>query len=257
MWFPGAANHPHGGDAGLPEARGRSEVAQGCSRRHRAAMAPERREVRNEATGQCRRGRGGRRRRWHPGAPVRLQHSRPSVTPGESESKLGVRRPWTASPSRSSSPHRPPRRREPVPARALSTCPREWHPPAASGCPPACAGEVRQRGCRSSAAYRAAGVAAPLRYRGAQAASPLGCRLGRESGGVRASSIADPLQGIAAGVTRKRRPMLGGAELLVDDLQRSFHRVGTEATDTVVERIVEDLQEQQHRHDHRDHGPHE
>ena len=75
--------------------------------------------------------------------------------------------------------------------------------------------------------------------------------------GVRQASIAGSLQGVAAGVTRKLHSTLGGAELLVDDLQGSLHRVGTEATDTLVERMVEELQEEQHRHDHRDHGPHE
>jgi hypothetical protein len=101
------------------------------------------------------------------------------------------------------------------------------------------------------------GAPDPLRYLGVPPASPLGCPWGQSRVGVRASSIAGPLQGVASGVTRKLHSTLGGAELLVDDLQSSFHRVGTEATETLVERIVEELQEQQHRHDHRDHGPHE
>src|SRR5215211_2543581 len=63
------------------------------------------------------------------------------------------------------------------------------------------------------------------------------------------ASPADLLQGVASGVTWKLHSTLGGAEFLVDDLQRSLHRVGTEATDTFVERMVEELQEEQHRHD--------
>ena len=94
---------------------------------------------------------------------------------------------------------------------------------------------------------RAAGLVLPHR-------AVLGARVGL---GVRASSIAGPLQGVASGVTRKLHSTLGGAELLVDDLQRSLHRIGTEATDAVVKWMVEELQEEQHRHDHRNHGPHE
>jgi hypothetical protein len=75
--------------------------------------------------------------------------------------------------------------------------------------------------------------------------------------GVRASFIAGPLGGVASGVARELQLALGGAEFLVDDLQGSFHRLGTEATDTLVEGMVQELQEEQHRRDHRDHGPHE
>src|SRR5215217_2126012 len=96
----------------------------------------------------------------------------------------------------------------------------------------------------------------PSRYRGHH---PEGMNRGRPGVPVFATpspsgkaSPAGPLQGVAAGVTGKLHLALGGAELLVDDLQRSFHRLGTEATDTLVERMVEELHEQQHRRDHRD-----
>jgi hypothetical protein len=105
--------------------------------------------------------------------------------------------------------------------------------------------------------HRAAGAPDPLRYIGVPPASPLGRPWARVGLGVRASSIAGPLQGVASGVTRKRHSTLGDAELLVDDPQGSLHRLGTEATDAVVKWMVEELQEEQHRHDHRDHGPHE
>ena len=98
---------------------------------------------------------------------------------------------------------------------------------------------------------------APLGYGGVPSASSWAVAGPRVGLGVRAGSIAGPLHGVASGVTGKLHLTLGGAELLVDDLQGSLHRVGTKATDTLVERIVEELQEQQHRHDHRDHGPHE
>jgi hypothetical protein len=87
---------------------------------------------------------------------------------------------------------------------------------------------------------------------------PAGLSLGPESGWVYGQAPSRVrLRGVASGVTRKRHSTLGRAEFLVDDLQRSFHRVGTEATDAVVKWMVEELQEEQHRHDHRDHGPHE
>ena len=67
--------------------------------------------------------------------------------------------------------------------------------------------------------HRAAGAPDPLRYIGVPPAFPLDCPWARVGLGVRASSIAGPLQGVASGVTRKLRPTLGGAELLVDDPQ--------------------------------------
>ena len=111
-----------------------------------------------------------------------------------------------------------------------------------------------RKGCAS---YGGSGRPPRLRYIGVPPASPLGVLGARVGLGVRASPIVGPLQGVAFGVTRKLHSTLGGAEFLVDDLQGSLHRIGTEATDAVVKWMVEELQEEQHRHDHRDHGPHE
>src|SRR4051794_20226851 len=47
---------------------------------------------------------------------------------------------------------------------------------------------------------------------------------------------------LASGVARKRHLAFGRGQLLIDDLQRSFHRDGTQAADPFVERIVEELQ---------------
>jgi ANTAR domain len=105
---------------------------------------------------------------------------------------------------------------------------------------------------------RVAGAPDALRWSRCAARFPAGLSLGPESGWVYGQAPSRVrLGGVASGVTRKRHSTLGRAEFLVDDLQRSFHRVGTEATDAVVEWMVEELQEEQHRHDHRDHGPHE
>jgi hypothetical protein len=107
-------------------------------------------------------------------------------------------------------------------------------------------GSSRRRRARPASLHRCA------------ARLPTGLSLGPESGWVYGQApIAGPLQGVASGVTRKLHSTLGGAELLVDDLQRSLHRIRTEATDAVVKWMVEELQEEQHRHDHRNHGPHE
>ena len=63
---------------------------------------------------------------------------------------------------------------------------------------------------------------------------------------------ASPAQsGRPLGVARRRRTRGDRRQRLVEDLQRPFHRDRFQPADAGVERVVEERQEQQHRHDHR------
>ena len=48
--------------------------------------------------------------------------------------------------------------------------------------------------------------------------------------------------------------LAGDLQLLIDDLQRSLHGHGSKPADPIVERVVEEVEQQQHRRDHGDHG---
>ena len=61
------------------------------------------------------------------------------------------------------------------------------------------------------------------------------------------------------GVVTGTRPPCGptAVERLVDDVQRALHRDGLEPADVAVERVVEELEQEQHGHDHRDDRSHQ